>query len=137
MTPVPFLSCMLVVAHLYALPPSALPAIQAVEGGAVGVVHHNRNGTDDLGPMQVNTFWIMPLARASGLSPVAVWSRLIGDPCFNITAAGAILRVYLDETHDNLMLAIGDYHSHTVVLNRLYQLKVVAAARRLFATADR
>lgn len=130
---VPFLPCMLAVAHLYALPPSALPAIQAVEGGAPGVVHRNRNGTDDLGVMQVNTFWIMPIAQASHLSPVAVWSRLIGDACFNITAAGAILRVYLDETHD-LMRAIGDYHSHTPVLNRRYQLKVAEAARRLFVT---
>lgn len=136
MTPVPFLSCMLAVAQLYALPPSALPAIQAVEAGAPGVVHHNRNGTDDLGVMQVNTFWVIPIARASGLSPVAVWSRLVGDPCFNITAAGAILRVYLDESH-NLMRAIGDYHSHTPVLNYRYQLQVAAAARRLFATTDR
>ncbi len=136
MAPVPFLRCMLAVAHLYALPPSALPAIQAVEGGAPGVVHHNRNGTEDLGVMQVNTFWVMPIARASGLSAVGVWSRLIGDPCFNITAAGAILRVYLNETHD-LMRAIGDYHSHTPVLNRRYQLQVLAAARRLFVTAER
>jgi len=136
MMPVPFLRCMLAVAHLYALPPSALPSIQAVEGGAPGVVRHDRNGTEDLGVMQVNTLWILPVARASGLSPLAVWSRLIGDPCFNITAAGAILRIYLDESH-NVMLAIGDYHSHTPVLNRLYQLKVLAAARRLFVTAKR
>lgn len=137
MATVPFLGCMLAVAHLYALPPSALPAIQAVEAGAPGVVHHNRNGTDDLGVMQVNTFWVAPIANASGLSPVAVWSRLVGDPCFNITAAGAILRVYLNETHGDVMRAIGDYHSHTPVLNRRYQLDVVAAARRLFTTAER
>ncbi|MGH7119767.1 MAG: lytic transglycosylase domain-containing protein [Acetobacteraceae bacterium] len=136
MVTVPFLRCMLAVAHLYALPPSALPAIQAVEGGAPGVVHHDRNGTEDLGVMQVNTIWVMPMARASHLSPVAVWSRLIGDACFNITAAGAILRVYLDETHD-LMRAIGDYHSHTPVLNRRYQLEVLAAARQLFVTGKR
>lgn len=136
MTTVPFLACMLAVAHLYALPPSALPAIQAVEGGAPGVVRHDRNGTDDLGVMQVNTFWVKPIAQASGLSPLAVWSRLIGDPCFNITAAGAILRIYLNETHDQ-MRAIGDYHSHTPVLNRRYRQEVLAAARRLFVTAEK
>ncbi|HWA80626.1 MAG TPA: lytic transglycosylase domain-containing protein [Acetobacteraceae bacterium] len=137
MAPIPFLSCMMAVAHLYSLPPSALPAIQVVEGGAPGVVHHNTNGTDDLGVMQVNTFWVIPLSKASGLPPVAVWSRLVGDPCFNITAAGAILRVYLNETHNDVMRAIGDYHSHTPVLNRKYQLDVLAAARRLFASAAR
>ncbi len=133
MPPIPYLRCMMAVAHLYALPPSALPAIQAVEGGAPGVVHHNLNGTEDLGVMQVNTLWVLPIARASGLVPLAVWSRLIGDACFNITAAGAILRVYLDETHGNVMQAIGDYHSHTPILNRKYQFDVAAAARRLFA----
>ncbi len=137
MSPIPFLSCMMAVAHLYSLPPSALPAIQVVEGGAPGVVHHNTNGTDDLGVMQVNTFWVIPLSKASDLPPVAVWSRLIGDPCFNITAAGAILRVYLNETHNDVMRAIGDYHSHTPILNRKYQLDVLAAARRLFASAAR
>jgi soluble lytic murein transglycosylase-like protein len=137
MLPIPFLRCMMAVANLYSLPPSALPAIQAVEAGAPGVVHHNTNGSDDLGVMQVNTFWVVPLSRASGLTPVAVWSRLVGDPCFNITAAGAILRVYLNETHNNVMRAIGDYHSHTPILNRKYQLDVLAAARRLFASAAR
>lgn len=135
MTPIPFFRCMIAVAHLYALPPSALPAIQVVEGGAPGVVHHNTNGTDDLGVMQVNTFWVLPIARASSLTPLAVWSRLIGDPCFNITAAGAILRVYLNETHGDVMRAIGDYHSHTPILNRRYQFEVLGAARRLFASA--
>jgi soluble lytic murein transglycosylase-like protein len=136
MTPIPFLACMVAVGNLYGLPPRALPAIQAVEGGAPGVVHHNSNGSDDLGVMQVNTRWVIPLAEASGLPPIAVWSRLVGDPCFNITAAGAILRIYLDETHDNVMRAVGNYHSHTPVLNRKYQREVLAAARRLFAATD-
>lgn len=134
--PIPFLGCMVVVASFYGLPPRALPAIQAVEGGAPGIVHHNGNGTEDLGVMQVNTIWIEPLARVAHLTPVATRERLIADPCFNIAAAGAILRAYLGETH-NLMLAIGDYHSHTAPLNRAYQREVLAAARRLFVTAER
>src|SRR5574337_1158200 len=127
---------MVVVASFYGLPPSALPAIQAVEGGAPGIVHHNGNGTEDLGVMQVNTIWIKSVARAAKLSEAATRERLIADPCFNIAAAGAILRVYLDETHD-LMRAIGDYHSHTPRLNRSYQWKVVTAARHLFAEAGK
>jgi soluble lytic murein transglycosylase-like protein len=131
--PIPFLRCMLLAASFYGLPPRVLPAIQAVEGGAPGVVHHDANGTDDLGVMQVNTLWVLPLARAVRLSPAAVSARLLGDPCFNIAAAAAILRAYLGETH-NLMLAVGDYHSHTPILNRTYQREVLAAARRLFVT---
>lgn len=129
---IPFLRCMMAVASFYGLPPSALPAIQAVEGGAPGIVHHNGNRTEDLGVMQVNTIWIKSIARAAKQTEVATRERLIADPCFNIAAAGAILRAYLDETHD-LMRAIGDYHSHTPILNRRYQWKVVEAARRLSA----
>lgn len=135
--PIPYLHCMAVVAAVYALPPRALPSIQAVEGGAPGVVHHDSDGTDDLGVMQVNTRWLLPLARVARLRPGQVRVRLALDPCFNIAAAGAILRTYLNETGGNLMQAIGDYHSHTPTLNRLYQQQVMAAARRLFVTAQR
>lgn len=55
---VPFLACMTAAAAFYHLPPRALPAIHAVEGGAVGVVSHNTNGSDDLGVMQINTIWL-------------------------------------------------------------------------------
>jgi Transglycosylase SLT domain len=132
--PVPFLGCMVLVANFYRLPPRALPSIQAVEGGAPGVVRRDGNGTDDLGVMQVNTIWVDPLVRVTHLTPLSVRTRLIVDPCFNIAAAGAILRLYLSQTH-NLLLAIGDYHSHTPVLNQAYQNAVLAAARRLFTAA--
>jgi hypothetical protein len=127
---------MVLVASFYGLPPRTLPAIQAVEGGAPGVVHRDSNGTDDLGVMQVNTIWIEPLARVTRLTPLAVRTRLIADSCFNIAAAGAILRAYLGQTR-NLMVAIGDYHSHTPLLNQTYQREVLAAARRLFVTTER
>jgi hypothetical protein len=131
--PIPFLSCMVLVASFYKLPPRALPSIQAVEGGAPGLVHTDGNGTQDLGVMQVNSIWIEPLVRVTHLTPAAVRIRLIVDPCFNIAAAGAILSLYLGKTHD-LLQAIGNYHSHTPVLNQNYQREVLAAARRLFAT---
>ncbi|MGH7078200.1 MAG: lytic transglycosylase domain-containing protein [Acetobacteraceae bacterium] len=134
--PIPFLRCMVLAASFYGLPPRVLPSIQAVEGGAPGIVHADTNGTADLGVMQVNTLWIPPLVRFTHLAPDVVRARLLGDGCFNIAAAAAILRTYLDETHD-LMRAIGDYHSHTPVLNHTYQLEVVAAARRLFLGEQR
>ena len=59
--------------------------------------------------------------------------RLVYDGCFNIAAAGAIMRTYLNEAQGDLMLAIGYYHSHTPALNLDYQSKVLASAYRLFA----
>ncbi len=129
---IPFLACMAAAAAFYHLPPRVLPSIQAIEGGYVGSISRNRDGSDDLGVMQVNTLWIGPIARAVRMRPEAVRVRLIGDPCFNIAAGAAIMRTYLIETHFDLMRAVGDYHSHTPALNQDYQAAVVGAAARLF-----
>jgi hypothetical protein len=127
-----YLACMALVARIYALPPRVLPSIHAVEGGQVGSIHHNDDGSDDLGVMQINTRWIQPLVRYTGAPPEIVQTRLINEPCYNIAAAGAILRTYLDQEHGNLMRAVGDYHSHTPELNLSYQALVLGAATRLF-----
>lgn len=129
----PLLACLAMAAGFYGLPPRALASIHVVEGGKLGTVHRNTDGSDDLGPMQVNTLWISALARHTGLEPTEVHNRLRTSNCFSATAAAAILRTYLVETHGDLMLAIGHYHSHTPLLNQRYQVKVVQAATRLFA----
>lgn len=128
----PLLACMAFVAQAYALPQRVLPAIQAVEGGGPGIVHHNTDGSDDLGPMQVNTIWLPVLARVAELPAEDVRDRLLTRPCFNVAAAGLILRTYLDETRGNLLRAIGNYHSHTPLLNLRYQTRVLRSAAALF-----
>ncbi len=130
---IPYLACMALVARVYALPPRVLPSIQAVEGGRPGLVHLNTDGSADLGLMQVNTLWVPVVARALGLAPDAVRTRLTDDGCFSIRIAGAILWEYRRARAGDLMLAIGDYHSHTPPLNRAYQAMVRARAARLFA----
>jgi soluble lytic murein transglycosylase-like protein len=129
---IPFLACMLAAAQFHHLPPRALPSIQAVEGGHVGEVSRNGNGTEDLGLMQVNTIWIAPVAQHTGLTQVVVRQRLIEDACFNIAVAAAILRIQLNETRGDLLQAVGHYHSHTPARSRVYQEKVLASARMLF-----
>jgi hypothetical protein len=129
---VPFLACMAAAASFYHLPPRVLPSIHVVEGGRVGTVQMNTNGTADLGLMQVNTIWVQPLARFARMTPETVADRLVHDGCFNIAAAAAIMRVYLNESHGNLMAAIGSYHSHTPALRQAYQEKVLSAAAGLF-----
>ncbi len=134
---VPFVACMAAVASFYHLPPRALPSIQQIEGGFVGSMSRNTDGSEDLGVMQINTLWIAPLARRTRLTQAEVRRRLIEDACFNIAAAGAILRIYLDEEHGDLMRAVGDFHSHTPARNTAYQAKVLAAATRLFVQPPR
>ena len=135
----PYLACMLATAHWYQLPPRVLPSIHVVEGGWVGAVHTNTDGSQDLGVMQINTRWVAPIAATVAartgrhLSEAVVRDRLINDACFNIAAAGLVLRTYfvLGGGRDWLR-AVGDYHSHTAQLHQDYLLRVTAAAARLF-----
>jgi hypothetical protein len=131
---VPFLACMLITASVYHLPPRVLPSILSVEGGRAGLVHLNKDRSEDLGVMQINTIWLPMLGRKAGLPPASVRERLLNDSCFNIAASGLIMRNYLNETKGDLMRAVGDYHSHTVVLNQDYQAKVLDAARVMFVS---
>lgn len=131
---IPFLACMLAVAAELHLPPRVLPAIQAVEGGRVGMARMNTNGSEDFGLMQVNSLWLPLLSRHTGLSRDAVRDKLIQDGCFNIAVAGAILRFYLHETRGDLPAAVGNYHSHTPLRHHAYQVRVVGAALRMFGS---
>jgi hypothetical protein len=123
---------MLAVSQFYHLPPRVLPSIQVVEAGQPGTVSRNFNGTADLGVMQVNTRWLPYLARSWHMTPKDVASRLINDPCFNIVAAGAIMRIYLDESRGDVVQAVGYYHSHTPELAIWYQMRVIRASFVLF-----
>jgi hypothetical protein len=40
----------------------------------------------------------------------------------------------LNETHNDLLRAVGNYHSHTPPLNKSYQLRVLRAATLMFQT---
>lgn len=128
-----YLSCMALVAQIYALPPRVLPSIHRVEGGRPGMVRRNSNGTEDFGVMQINTVWLPALGRYTGLEQSEVRARLIARPCFNIAAAGLILRTHLDASGGDLMRAVGNYHSHTPELHQSYRMRVTAAANHLFA----
>jgi hypothetical protein len=141
---VPFLACMALVASLDRLPPRVLPSIAAVEGGRIGLVSRNQDGSDDLGVMQVNTRWLPVIANVMHADTDTVVmhadtdtvrTRLLADPCFNISAAGAILRTYLDQDQGHLMQAIGDYHSQTPREHQRYQVQVLNAAESLFRPA--
>jgi soluble lytic murein transglycosylase-like protein len=136
MATVPYLACMLAVAAELHLPPRVLPAIQAVEGGRVGMARANANGTEDLGLMQVNTAWLPLLSRHAGMTAAALRDKLVRDPCFNIAVSGAILRFYLHETRGDLPAAVGNYHSHTPPQHRAYQKKVAGAALRMFGPGN-
>src|SRR5258708_23207819 len=112
---VTLIGCILTAAAMYGIPEPALKAIQQVEGGTVGVAAcHNRDGSCDLGPFQVNDRqWVDRLAQQLASTPKTVRAALRDDACWNAEVAAWILRHELNASGDDLSVAIGNYHSHT------------------------
>ncbi len=123
-------ACLMLAAQTYTLPPAVLVGIYHVESGRVGQeVGPNKNGTYDLGPMQINTMWLPKLAGYWGVSETAARQWVRDDPCVNVGVAAWILRNNLDETSD-LATAIAHYHSRTPHFGGPYKSKVVASMYR-------
>nr|WP_294916971.1 lytic transglycosylase domain-containing protein [uncultured Neokomagataea sp.] len=135
--PAPLFACMLAAALRYHIPERVLPAIWEVEHGHAGSIHPNGDGSFDMGLMQINSLWVKPLAQIVNMTPTQTAARLVSDNCFNLAASALILRSFLNETHGNLMQAIGDYHSHTPELNQTYQHKILAEAQKLYGPHTR
>lgn len=125
-----FATCLLFSAHLYSVPPAVLTAIYHVEGGHVGQeAGPNKNGTYDLGPMQINTSWLPDLAAHWGVSEQTARRWVRDDACTNAGIAAWIVRANLNETGD-LGTAIAYYHSRTPSYNAPYRAKVITAMKR-------
>lgn len=95
-----------------------LAAIRLTEGGQVGHIHWNRNGSYDIGPMQINSTHLAQL-RQFGIS----YQSLLQNDCENIVVGAWILHSNLGAAR-NLWASIGDYNSHTPWFNRTYQLRI-------------
>ena len=80
------LGCLTEAAAMHRLPPAMLVVLLTVEGGTLGHVSRNTNGTVDIGPMQVNTVWVPRIAAHWRTTPASTYAAL----------------------RDNLGLAIGD-----------------------------
>jgi hypothetical protein len=101
------------------------------EGGWIGAAVNNTNGSQDLGPLQVNTWWIPRIASHVGrpADHVRHWLRM--DPCFNAEVARWIFLTALAQSGDYWQ-AIGIYHSPTGWRQRRYALSVAAKLRARF-----
>jgi hypothetical protein len=123
--------CVQLAADRYGLPASVIQAILQVEGGRVGQAVRNSNGTEDLGPMQINTVWLPRLAPY-GISR----QQLQHDRCINILVGSWILARQLGKakhmegtTQRRAWWGVGAYHSRTPRHNVKYALKVWEALR--------
>lgn len=115
----------------WGVPEIALHAIRRVEGGRVGTVSRNSNGTFDLGVMQFNTSNLVELNRATKRHVSA--SELVNNACVNIYVAGWWLAKKIEEANGDLWRGVGNYHSRTPSKHIAYLTKIrdaVAAIRK-------
>ncbi|MDX3901462.1 MAG: lytic transglycosylase domain-containing protein [Sphingobium sp.] len=101
------------------------------EGGWIGAEVRNANGSHDLGPLQVNSWWVSKIAGVLDRPPDHVRYWLQFDTCFNVQAARWIFLSGLTVTRD-YWKAIGVYHSPTGWRQRRYQASVVHHLRARF-----
>lgn len=101
------------------------------EAGWIGAEIRNANGTYDLGPLQINTWWIPRIAALVGRSAPEVRQWLRFDACFNVGAARWIFLSALRDTAE-FWKAVGVYHSPTAWRQRRYSLSVARLMRQRF-----
>jgi len=117
-------ACMMMAAHSYNVPPAVLAGIYKAEGGKVGQQVLNKNGSYDLGPMQINTIWLPELAKEWGVNKETAKTMVRDDACTNVNVAAWILRGHLDETK-SLSQALQHYHSRTPKYGVKYKKRVL------------
>ncbi len=103
------------------------------EGGWIGAEIRNTNGSHDLGPLQVNSWWVPKIANATGRPTSHVRWWLAHDACFNVYAARWIFLSGLAVTN-NYWRAVGGYHSPTPWRQRRYAQAVANKLRHRFGS---
>lgn len=118
--------CIGIAAERFAVSETALWLILDVEGGTVGRVSQNTNGTVDIGPMQINSWWAHPnrLGRFG-----ITYDDLLHNRCLNIYAAAWIFAQEYQREGD-LVRAIARYHSPTPHLQHRYLGLIQQAIQR-------
>lgn len=112
------IECINAAAVTYHVPAKMILSVLNTEGGKAGMAKTNRNGSVDLGPMQINSVWLPTLARY-GLKQEDIQF----DPCINVKVGTWILSQGIVQGKD-YWKGIGNYHSHNNQFNMSYQIKV-------------
>ena len=111
------------------VPPAIMAGIYLGEGGKIGQQVENKNGSYDLGPMQINTIWIPQLAKLWKVSEKQARKKVKDDPCVNANVAAWILRGHINETK-NLSKALEHYHSRTPKFGKKYKKRVIKLMKK-------
>lgn len=80
------------------------------EGGWEGAEVRNTDGSSDLGPLQINSQWVVRLAALTRRPDVQIHAALAHDTCFNVRVASWLFLTALSQAGD-YWSAVGMYHS--------------------------
>ena len=127
--------CLTAAAQTYRESPAVLMILLTVEGGSLGRISRNGNGSVDIGPMQVNSVWLPRLAGHWRATVGSTYRALRDNFCANVEAGAWILRLGLDEARGDLWQGVAFYHSHDPARKADYLRKVLQAALALQARA--
>ncbi|MCG2841288.1 lytic transglycosylase domain-containing protein [Sandaracinobacter sp. RS1-74] len=103
------------------------------EAGWLGAEIRNTNGSHDLGPLQVNSWWVPRFAKMLGRAPSDIRHWLRYDACFNVEAARWIFLSALEQA-GGYWKAVGLYHSPTAWRQQRYAALVAGKMRARFGT---
>ena len=126
--------CVQHVAESSGVHPDILFAIAMVEGGEVGKVSPaNKNGSQDIGFMQINSIHL-PRLKKMGVTA----QQLRDDGCINFkVAAWRVASVTNNRTNlsdpDSYLQSIAAYHSYTEEHNRAYAKKLNKAFELMYS----
>lgn len=118
------LECINHAAEVFHIPATIIVAVMKIENGWNGAAIKNKNGTYDLGVMQVNSSWLPKLQKYD-----ITQANLQYDPCINVHAATWILAKGLAKGEG--WQGVGNYHSATPIHNQRYRQKVKVAYQKM------
>jgi len=95
-------------------------AVLKTEGGSLGRMSPNSNGTSDHGPFQINSVWAARLHSQFGVTA----HMLTHDFCWSARAAAYILRYEINQANGNFWEGVGHYHSRTPAHKHRYIQRV-------------
>ena len=116
------IECINQAAITYFVPAKVILSILLTEAGKVGKVNSNKNGTYDIGPMQINSTWL-PILSKYGLTA----DQVQYNPCINVMVGTWILSekiANLAMSASNYWQGVANYHSLTPALNQNYQNQI-------------
>ncbi len=96
-------------------------ALLKVEGGRVGEVSANKDGSVDIGPFQINDRHVPMFQKILHADRIQTLNRLRDDGCFNALAAGYLLKLKTLAAEGDRLKGMGLYHSGSPNLMKEYQ----------------